>query len=63
MKLLSLVVLLLSIQVQAYTIGFYTDEKSLKFTKKTIAEFEETYPFNQFDIQYEIIYLDKLRTP
>ena len=39
----------------AYRVAIYTDQKNPKMAREVIEVFKSTYPFNTFDIDYEII--------
>lgn len=57
MKVL-LICLTLMTSTFSYTMAIYTDEYDLKKSREVIDTIRQTYPFNQFDIEFKIVRLN-----
>ncbi len=59
LSLLSLGLSIIALPANAYKLTLYTDQKSQEAAKGIINEFKTNYPFNLFQIDFNIVTIDK----
>jgi len=60
LSILFFLLILLSPKINAkYTVEIYTDQKSLKHANDFVHEISNLSPFNEFEIEYKVIYISK----